>query len=100
MILTTAKATEKPLSAAFTVAKTEIYEKGELISMSTKETIEKLPSHVSAKIELLREKYKNENSIYSKATVRSGIYEYGCGLRDAGLITERERQIIFVYATV
>ena len=45
-------------------------------------------------IETLRKEHKNLN------TPSHYAYEYTLGLRDAGLITERERQILFVYTTI
>lgn len=67
----------------------------------TKKTLEKLPNHVRAKIEDLRKSYTAKGFPfvhYDVARGRSAAYLEG--LRDAGLITERERQILFVYTTV
>lgn len=66
--------------------------------MTTRETLEKMPKIVRWKIDDLRKDYKNE--ALNKYEVRAQIYGYTNGLRDAGLITESERQKLFVYAIV
>ena len=66
--------------------------------MTTREVLEKMPKIVRWKIDDLRKDYKNE--ALNKYKVRAQIYGYTNGLRDAGLITESERQKLFVYATV
>ena len=58
--------------------------------------IEKLPDNVKFKIELLRKDYNNPALDRDMARARIGGY---CdGLRDGGLITERERMMLVVYA--
>lgn len=64
----------------------------------TKELIERLPKNVVKEIEYLRDSYKSK--YINKDETRCRLAGYVAGLRDAGLITERERQILFVYGTV
>lgn len=64
----------------------------------TREVLRKMPDNVKRAIEDLRKDYKNE--ALNKDCVRNRSAGYVQGLRDAGLITERERQILFVYTTV
>lgn len=64
----------------------------------TKELISRLPSNVVASVEDIRKDYKNP--VLSKDETRARLAGYVKGLCDAGLITERERQILFVYGTV
>lgn len=71
-----------------------------------KDLIKTLPEAVQHQIEEYRQEYtfhKEEynNSRYNRmAEVRQRMAGYALGLRDAGLITERDRQYIFVYMTV
>lgn len=64
----------------------------------TKEVLNKLPENILVTIENYKKQYnglpdrKDEN--------RGRMAGYVQGLRDAGAITERERQAIFVYMTV
>lgn len=64
----------------------------------TKETIAKLPTHIVYKLEEFRKDYKN--TALQKDETRARAAGYVMGLRDAGIISERERQILFVYCTV
>ena len=64
----------------------------------TRETLAKLPDAVLKNIEGLRHDYKS--NVVNKDIARAQSAWYVKGLRDAGLITERERQILFVYTTV
>lgn len=66
--------------------------------MTTRGLTAKLPASVAWKIEAMRKDYKN--AALSKDETRAEIAGYVMGLRDAGLINERERQMLFVYATV
>ena len=66
----------------------------------TRETINKLPENIREVIEDLRKEYKNAVEYNRQGAKRERLAGYVMGLRDAGLITERERQIIFVYCTV
>lgn len=63
-----------------------------------KETLYRLPTHVRLQIENLRTQYKNPQIL--KSETRASMNWYVKGLRDAGLITERERSVLFVYMTV
>lgn len=65
--------------------------------MGTKEVVMKMPDNVKFVIEDLRKHY--QNPAFRKDEVRKELYGYTKGLRDAGLITERERQILYVYGT-
>ena len=64
----------------------------------TREVLNKIPENVRNMIEDLRKDYHNDS--LNRDAVRKESYGYGCGLRDAGLITERERQVLFIYTTI
>lgn len=64
----------------------------------TKQVLNKIPANVRAALEQLRKDYKND--ALNKGESRNRSAGYVQGLRDAGLITERERQILFIYTTV
>lgn len=64
----------------------------------TKQVLNKIPANVRAALEQLRKDYKNDALNTDESRSRSAGYVQG--LRDAGLITERERQILFIYTTV
>lgn len=64
----------------------------------TREVINKMPEKVMDVINMYRKDYANPT--IRKDVTREGLAGYVKGLRDAGLITERERQILFVYGTV
>lgn len=64
----------------------------------TRETLNKLPETVLKNIEGLRHDYKS--GVVYKDIARAQAAWYVKGLRDAGLITERERKILFIYTTV
>lgn len=73
--------------------------------MTTKEVLEKLPQKVLFQVE----KYRNERKSLDEANQRDyekrgrlidEAHAYLKGLRDGGLITDRERQILFIYTTV
>ena len=73
----------------------------------TRELLNKLPQKVRDEIERLRGEYKKGVDaddprywITRRENVRFVVRGYLTGLRDAGLITERERQILTVYTTV
>lgn len=67
----------------------------------TKQVLNKLPKEIRANIEHYKESYNlfDEGSSY-KHEERSRMAGYIHGLRDAGLITETERRILFCYMTV
>ena len=64
----------------------------------TKEVISRMPSKVMFVLDSLKADYKSP--YMSKDETRARLAGYVLGLRDAGLISDRERQILFVYATV
>lgn len=72
----------------------------------TRETLEKLPQNVRTRVESFRNQYriaKERDISGAKANVtaaRSASAGYMQGLKDAGLITDAERQILFIYTTV
>ena len=66
--------------------------------MTTREVFNRMPEAVQNKLESIRKDYKNQ--ALDKDEIRERLYGYTLGLRDAGLISERERQILFVYGTV
>ena len=64
----------------------------------TREVLARMPQKVVDTLNALRKDRKND--ALDTDAVRKESYGYTKGLRDAGLITERERQILFVYTTV
>ena len=64
----------------------------------TRETLEKLPEIVRKNIEGLRHDYKS--NVVNKDVARAQSAWYLKGLRDSGVITERERQVLYCYTTV
>lgn len=66
--------------------------------MTTREVFNRMPEAVRNKLEDIRKDYKNPT--LNKDATRAKLYGYTQGLRDAGLISERERQILLVYGTV
>ena len=74
--------------------------------MGVREVINGLPKSVREKVEEFRGEYKRLGGDYSRYAlgkreeVRTRMAGYVLGLRDAGLITERGRQIVFIYMTV
>lgn len=64
----------------------------------TQKTLEKLPHKVLVHIEQLRKDYKNPN--LDNNICRRSSCEYVRGLMDAGLITNQERQALFLYTTI
>lgn len=68
--------------------------------MRIRELIEKLPTNVMKEIERIRKEYKlHKDDKCENGNCKAG-YWYTKGLSDAGLITERERQLLFIYTTV
>ncbi len=67
-------------------------------AMTTREVFNRMPEAVRNQLENIRKGYKNK-ALDTDAT-RAELYGYTLGLRDAGIISERERQILFVYGTV
>ncbi|MBQ6132699.1 MAG: hypothetical protein IJI65_00940 [Lachnospiraceae bacterium] len=76
--------------------------------MGTKEVIKRLPENVVRKIEDYRKRYtvlsnklvRSGREFWELENTRSAMNAYALGLRDAGVITEQERKVIFVYMTV
>lgn len=66
--------------------------------MGTREVLAKINTNIRFHIEELRKQYHREGA--NKDVARTASSQYVLGLRDAGMITERERQILFVYTTV
>ena len=66
----------------------------------TRETLEKLPPNVREHIELFRYIIKDAGTDKISEIAKARLAGYVIGLRDAGLITERERIILFCYGTV
>ena len=64
----------------------------------TREVLNKIPENVRSKIDAFRRNYNNDS--INKDVAREGSYAYTLGLRDAGLITERERQVLLIYTTI
>lgn len=64
----------------------------------TKDVFEKMPEAVQTQLESIKKDYKNR--ALNRDKTRARLAGYVLGLRDAGLISERERQILFVYGTV
>ena len=64
----------------------------------TRELLNRMPKQVVDAIE----KYRMEcrDGFHEKADVRARLSSYVMGLRDAGMITEYERKVLFVYGTV
>ena len=63
-----------------------------------REVYNRMPDAVQKNLEGLRHDYKH--GAYSKDETRTKAAWYVKGLRDAGLITEYERRVLFIYTTV
>lgn len=69
--------------------------------MNTRELIAKLPQNVMDRINGMKKTYKAFHPGERKHDeARDMINGYTTGLMDAGMITDRERAILFIYATV
>ena len=72
----------------------------------TRETLNKLSETARLKVENFRKRYSSVSykgsarEMRMAEEIRMQMASYVEGLRDAGLITERERQVLFVYMTV
>lgn len=67
----------------------------------TKKTLDRMPESVRMKLERFRAAYRAEGFApkhYDETRARAAAYVDG--LKDAGLINERERQILFIYTTI
>ena len=74
--------------------------KKEDAKMNTREIINKLPENVRNKVERMKAQYKICDNFHKRSEIRERIAGYVDGLRDSGFITERERQVVYVYATL
>ena len=69
--------------------------------MGVKDTLDKMPERVKSELEDIRKIRKLERERHISTDVsRERAFGYTKGLRDAGMITERERQMLYIYATV
>lgn len=75
--------------------------------MNTRTAFDKLPEISKKTILHFRESYQNGTDdndprywIPKKSTVRGLANMYLIGLRDAGAITDRERQMLYIYVTL
>ena len=66
----------------------------------TRKTLEKLPENVRNKVEGLKKRFKTLTDYHAQYEMRERIAGYTDGLRDAGIVTDRERAIIYIYATL
>lgn len=67
----------------------------------TKQVLDKLPTAAFNKVNAYRNTYRGaKNDARRREVAHVAMMAYVCGLRDAGLITDRERRIVFVYMTV
>ena len=64
----------------------------------TKKVLDALPQNIRDAVEDYKVYYKREDRF--KDDYRNEMLGYVKGLRDAKIITERERQILYVYMTV
>jgi hypothetical protein len=64
----------------------------------TKETLNKIPKEIQGQLNTYKKLYAGLPD--KRVETRARMAGYVQGLRDAGLITERERQILFTYMTV
>ena len=67
---------------------------------TTRELLERLPDYVRKNVEDFRSSYTKTKDYHRQAETRTRMAGYVLGLRDGGLITERERQILFIYMTI
>lgn len=71
--------------------------------MNTRETYNKMPEVVRNKIDDIKRRNKiakEADRWHERRRISAEASGYFTGLRDAGLITERERQILYIYATI
>lgn len=66
------------------------------MARGARETVERMPQNVRFVLEDLRKTLRGFPE--RKDTIREKAYGYTLGLRDAGFITERERQMLFIYS--
>ena len=69
--------------------------------MSTRETLDKLPTNILNNIEALKQRYNDERFAGDiKPAIRSYLSAYLLGLRDSGVITETEKRLLYCYVTL
>lgn len=66
----------------------------------TRETLEKLPENVRNKVEGLKKHFQSCTDYHQRYEMRERIAGYTDGLHDAGIVTDRERAAIYIYATL
>ena len=66
----------------------------------TRKTLEKLPENVRNTVEGLKKHFNTLTDYHARYEMRERIAGYTDGLRDAGIVTDRERAIIYIYATL
>lgn len=64
----------------------------------TKELLDRMPECVVQALDTFKRRRRAE--LLTRSEVAILAYEYTKGLRDAGLITDKERQVLFIYTTV
>ncbi len=69
-----------------------------LVADMTRELLNRLPENIRRAVDSLRKDYKNP--ALNTDAVRKELYGYTKALCDIGFLSERERQILFVYGTV
>lgn len=67
--------------------------------MKTADLIAKLPVRVVEHVRYLGTKYNESGYSTSQSMWRTRLAEYTNGLRDAGLIDDREKSQLFIYGT-
>ena len=67
-------------------------------TMNTKELLESLPNNVQTYIDSL--KWQRKNNIINDSLLHNLASGYTHGLCDAGLITDRQRGMLFIYITL
>ena len=66
----------------------------------TRETIAKLPEAAQKEIDLLRNAYKTNDAYHDREITRARAAGYTSGLQDAGIITDMERRVLYIYVTL
>jgi hypothetical protein len=66
----------------------------------TRKTLEKLPENVRNTVERLKKHFNTLTDYHERYEMMERIAGYTDGLRDAGIVTDRERAIIYIYATL
>ena len=66
----------------------------------TREALAKLPENVRTKVERMKKHFNSCTDYHQRYEMRERIAGYIEGLYDAGIITDRERAVIYIYATL